>query len=84
MENFLNILQNLKNPKILVVGDLMLDEYLWGNVDRISPEAPIPVLDVKEINFRLGERPTPLTMSGRWAQRFFWPALSATTKKAGF
>lgn len=32
----------------------MLDEYLWGNVDRISPEAPIPVLDVKEINFRLG------------------------------
>lgn len=54
MENYLNILQNFKNPKILVVGDLMLDEYLWGNVDRISPEAPIPVLDVKEINFRLG------------------------------
>lgn len=54
MEKYLNILQKFKNPKILVVGDLMLDEYLWGNVDRISPEAPIPVLDVKEINFRLG------------------------------
>jgi len=54
MENYLNILQNFKVPKVLVVGDLMLDEYLWGNVDRISPEAPIPVLDVKEINFRLG------------------------------
>lgn len=54
MEKYLNILQKFKVPKILVVGDLMLDEYLWGNVDRISPEAPIPVLDVKEINFRLG------------------------------
>jgi len=54
MENYLNILQNFENPKILVVGDLMLDEYLLGNVDRISPEAPVPVLDVKEINFRLG------------------------------
>lgn len=54
MENYLDILQKLKNPKVLVVGDLMLDEYLWGDVDRISPEAPIPVLDVKEINFRLG------------------------------
>ena len=32
----------------------MMDEYLWGNVDRISPEAPIPVLDVKKIEFRLG------------------------------
>lgn len=32
----------------------MLDEYLFGNVDRISPEAPVPVLDVKTINFRLG------------------------------
>jgi len=54
MEKYLDILQKFKTPKILVVGDLMLDEYLWGNVDRISPEAPIPVLDVKEINFRLG------------------------------
>ncbi|MFH1575440.1 MAG: D-glycero-beta-D-manno-heptose-7-phosphate kinase [Candidatus Nealsonbacteria bacterium] len=54
MENYSNILQKFKNPKVLVVGDLMLDEYLLGNVDRISPEAPIPVLDVKEINFRLG------------------------------
>lgn len=54
MENYLNILHNFKNPKILVVGDLMMDEYIWGDVERISPEAPIPVLDVKEINFRLG------------------------------
>lgn len=54
MENYLNIVKNFKNPKVLVVGDLMMDEYLLGNADRISPEAPIPVLDVKEVNLRLG------------------------------
>ena len=32
------------DKRILVVGDLMLDRYLWGDVDRISPEAPVPVL----------------------------------------
>ena len=32
--------------RILVIGDLMLDEFIWGNVSRISPEAPVPVVDV--------------------------------------
>ena len=32
--------------KILVIGDVMLDKYIWGNVDRISPEAPVPVVEV--------------------------------------
>ena len=31
-----------KRPKILVAGDLILDEYIWGNMNRISPEAPVP------------------------------------------
>src|SRR3974377_1309689 len=31
-------------PRVLVVGDLMLDKYIWGEVERISPEAPVPVL----------------------------------------
>ena len=31
-------------PRVLVVGDLMLDKYVWGEVERISPEAPVPVL----------------------------------------
>lgn len=39
---------------LLVVGDLMLDEYLWGDVDRISPEAPVQVVSVKEENYTLG------------------------------
>ena len=33
-----------KSPKILVVGDLMIDHYLWGYSNRISPEAPVPVV----------------------------------------
>ena len=39
---------------ILVVGDLMIDEYLWGEVDRISPEAPVQVVAVKNEEFTLG------------------------------
>ncbi len=41
-------------PKILVVGDLMIDHYLWGECERISPEAPVQVVDVKEESFVLG------------------------------
>jgi D-beta-D-heptose 7-phosphate kinase/D-beta-D-heptose 1-phosphate adenosyltransferase len=40
--------------KVLVVGDLMLDEYLWGEVDRISPEAPVQVVSVQKEDFTLG------------------------------
>jgi D-beta-D-heptose 7-phosphate kinase / D-beta-D-heptose 1-phosphate adenosyltransferase len=40
--------------KILVVGDIILDEYLGGSIDRISPEAPVPVVHVKETSYRLG------------------------------
>lgn len=39
---------------ILVIGDVMLDKYIYGSVSRISPEAPVPVVDVKETSFRLG------------------------------
>jgi len=39
---------------ILVVGDLMVDEYLWGEVERISPEAPVQVVTIKEEDFSLG------------------------------
>ncbi len=43
-----------KSPKILVVGDLMIDHYVWGNCERISPEAPVQVVDVKDESNRLG------------------------------
>jgi D-beta-D-heptose 7-phosphate kinase/D-beta-D-heptose 1-phosphate adenosyltransferase len=40
--------------RILVLGDLMLDRYLWGRVDRISPEAPVPVVEVERESLTLG------------------------------
>ena len=46
-------LQN-KIPKILVVGDLMIDHYLWGSSERISPEAPVPVVNVGSESTVLG------------------------------
>jgi len=47
-------LGQLGRPTVAVVGDLMLDRYQWGNVDRISPEAPIPVLAVTRQDVRIG------------------------------
>ena len=43
-----------KSPKILVIGDLMIDHYVWGSCERISPEAPVQVVDVKNESNRLG------------------------------
>lgn len=45
---------NSKIPNILVVGDLMIDQYLWGSTERISPEAPVPVISVEYDNEVLG------------------------------
>jgi len=47
---------NLKNqnPHILVVGDLMCDHYLFGKIERISPEAPVQVVEVKDEKTLLG------------------------------
>ena len=42
------------NPRVLVVGDLMLDRYVWGAVERISPEAPVPVVRIEREEERLG------------------------------
>lgn len=53
--NYLSsILNNFSNKKILVVGDLMLDSYMYGAANRISPEAPVPVVDVKSQSTMLG------------------------------
>ncbi len=42
--NLKKIISRFPKTKVLVIGDLILDEYLWGNVERISPEAPVPVV----------------------------------------
>lgn len=46
--------QKFASCRILVVGDLMLDEYIWGHIDRISPEAPVPVLNLVRREDTLG------------------------------
>jgi len=43
-----------KNKKILIIGDIMLDSYFFGNVDRISPEAPVPIVDIERKENKLG------------------------------
>jgi D-beta-D-heptose 7-phosphate kinase / D-beta-D-heptose 1-phosphate adenosyltransferase len=48
------ILERYAGVRLWVVGDLMLDEYVAGAVDRISPEAPVPVVKVRETEYRLG------------------------------
>lgn len=50
----LRFLQQVQHTTVLVVGDVMLDAYLWGRVDRISPEAPVPIVHVQERSARLG------------------------------
>ena len=50
----LNICQNFLGKRILVVGDLMLDHWVWGKVSRISPEAPVPVVDVQHYSYTPG------------------------------
>src|SRR6187397_3474445 len=48
------ILRNLRDRFVLVLGDVMLDEFVWGDVTRISPEAPVPVVDVRRESVHLG------------------------------
>lgn len=46
MQRIEDIIAGFSSKKILVIGDIMLDEYIWGRVERISPEAPVPVVEV--------------------------------------
>jgi len=47
-------LPDFSKISLLVIGDLMVDEYLWGEVDRISPEAPVPVVNIQKESYVLG------------------------------
>ncbi len=53
-KRLLEIINNFSRSKVLVVGDLMIDQFIWGRVSRISPEAPVPVVEVTSENFLLG------------------------------
>ncbi len=53
-DNFDELFHRLSTYKVAVIGDVMLDTYLWGNVERISPEAPVPVVSLIRKEYRLG------------------------------
>jgi D-glycero-beta-D-manno-heptose-7-phosphate kinase len=52
--NLHEIFNAFNKLKIIIVGDVMIDSYVWGNVERISPEAPVPVVNVSKQEKRLG------------------------------
>ncbi len=51
---FKDLFEGFNHTKIGVIGDIMLDTYWWGNVDRISPEAPVPIVNLKRKEIRVG------------------------------
>lgn len=53
-ETIESIFEGFESQKVLVIGDVMIDSYLWGEVSRISPEAPVPIVDVRKRQKRLG------------------------------
>ncbi len=63
------IIENFSRSRVLVVGDIMADHFIWGKVSRISPEAPVPVVEVRKDSFMLGGCANVLnnifTMGGR-------------------
>ncbi|MFI5295054.1 MAG: D-glycero-beta-D-manno-heptose-7-phosphate kinase [Thermodesulfovibrionales bacterium] len=52
--NYQKIIESFGERRILIIGDLILDHYIWGKVRRISPEAPVPVVEVTRESFMLG------------------------------
>ncbi len=50
----LKVLEQFKSKKILVIGDIMLDKYIWGDVSRISPEAPVQIVNVVKETYEAG------------------------------
>jgi D-beta-D-heptose 7-phosphate kinase/D-beta-D-heptose 1-phosphate adenosyltransferase len=54
MKSLSSLLRKIANLRILVIGDVMLDRYIWGDATRISPEAPVPVIDVSRETWTAG------------------------------
>jgi len=53
-ERLLEIKNNFRKYNVAIIGDMMLDGYLWGEVNRISPEAPVPIVEIDNEFFRFG------------------------------
>src|SRR5437868_10880814 len=60
--DLIDLVLNLGRPRVLVVGDLMLDRYVWGDAERISQEAPVVLLHADRREERLGGASSVATM----------------------
>ena len=54
MQSWPDVFSDFSKLRVLIIGDVMVDAYIWGVVDRISPEAPVPIIQVKTRDYRLG------------------------------
>jgi D-glycero-beta-D-manno-heptose-7-phosphate kinase len=54
MQDFKKLFESFSSLKVGVIGDVMLDTYMWGKVDRISPEAPVPIVSLYKKEYRIG------------------------------
>lgn len=54
MKSITNILNQFETKRVLIIGDAMIDAYMWGNIHRMSPEAPVPVVEIEKRESRLG------------------------------
>ncbi|MDG1849632.1 MAG: bifunctional ADP-heptose synthase [Flavobacteriales bacterium] len=54
MSSIENILNQFESKRVLVIGDSMIDAYMWGEVNRMSPEAPVPIVEINKRESRLG------------------------------
>jgi len=52
--NYKKLFDEFNKLTIMIIGDVMVDSYLWGKVERISPEAPIPIVALKKRENRMG------------------------------
>ena len=76
-----SFLEHDLHPRILLLGDVMLDRYLFGDVERISPEAPIPVLRISEQQHRLGGAGSVASMTAALGHGLFLRPWWGTTRK---
>jgi D-beta-D-heptose 7-phosphate kinase/D-beta-D-heptose 1-phosphate adenosyltransferase len=53
-DRLLQLIQRMKSSRVVVIGDIMLDRYLYGDTERLSPEAPVPVVTVRDRTAKLG------------------------------
>jgi rfaE bifunctional protein kinase chain/domain len=53
-DRLLQLIQRIKGSRVVVIGDIMIDRYLYGDTERLSPEAPVPVVTVRERRAKLG------------------------------